>query len=288
MAELFAIFEPEFMRRALAAGLLLAPLTALLGCFVVLRGLSFFGEAIGHSTIAGVAVGLLLGLSPQDDTGLFLATLVGFSLLCAVAIHMLETRGALRTDTSIAIIYSSTIAMGNLLISSLASQNSSITMVEVLFGSILFVQMEEIASLAALLALVALFLAKHRHQLTLMTLHPEYAEAVGVPTRRLSLLFLLLLTMSVAVGVRMMGAILITALLVIPAAAARNISATLRTMLLAGCVLSALSITGGMLLADRLDAPAGSTIVVLAFGIFLASLAWAAKKRSQLPVEESV
>lgn len=273
MTTLGEVLGLDFMQYALVSGLLMAPLLGILGTYVVLRGMSFFGEAIGHSTIAGVGVALLLGLSPVRDPVLFLATLFALSLVTALAIDRLESRGALKTDTTIAIVFAIMVAGGNLLVVRATGGNSNTAMMEAMFGSILWVRKGDIAVFAVLLALLAAFVAKFRAPLTMLTLQPEYARAIGVRTRAVSLAFLMLLTMSVAASVRLMGAVLVTALVVIPAAAARNLSRSLRQMLVLSVVVALASVEGGLVASAALDYPAGSVIIAVAGLVFLSSLA---------------
>lgn len=283
MSSLQEVLSLDFMRYALASGLLMAPLLGILGTFVVLRGMSFFGEAIGHSTIAGVGVALLLGLSPIRDPAPFLATLFALSLLTALAIDRLESRGALKTDTTIAIVYALMVAGGNLLVVRATQGNSNTTMMEALFGSILWVQGTDLVIFAVLLALLAAFIARFRAPLTMLTLQPEYARAIGVRTRAVSLMFLVLLTMSVASSVRLMGAVLVTALVVIPAAAARNISRSLRQMLVLSVLASITAVEGGLIASAASDYPAGSLIIAVSGVMFLGSLLAAPMLRGRAP-----
>jgi len=280
--EILATFQLDFMRNALICGLLMAPLMGLLGSFVVLRGLSFFGEAIGHSTIAGVGIAMLLGLNPTRDPALFLIVLVGLSLVAAFAIRRLEALGALKTDTSIAIVYATMVAGGNLMIARATDGNTSAVMMDVMFGSILLVSRTDVVVFAGLLLLLVIFLARHRAPLTIMTLQPEYARAIGIRTDPIGLMFLALLTMAVATSVRIMGAVLVTALLVLPAAAARNAAFSLRSMLALAVVAALIALEGGMVASVATDLPTGSTIIVLAAVLFAISLVIAAHRRRSL------
>ncbi len=284
MSQLGEVLRLDFMQNALACGLLMAPIMGVLGTYVVLRGMSFFGEAIGHSTIAGVGVALLLGLSPIRDPSLFLATLFALSLATALAIDRLEARGALKTDTTIAIVYALMVAGGNLLVVRATEGNSNSAMMEALFGSILWAGRTDIVVFGVLLGLLGAFVARFRAPLTMLTLQPEYARAIGVRTRAVSLMFLVLLTMSVAAGVRMMGAVLVTALVVIPAAAARNLSRSLRQMLVLAVALALVSLEGGLAAAASLDYPAGSLIIAVAGLAFGGSLLATRRRAGDLAV----
>lgn len=268
------LLELPFMRFAVAGGLLLAPLAGLLGTFVVLRGFSFFGEAIAHSTLAGIAIAVLLGFAPGTDTAAVLGILLVYALLVALAIHWMSKRGVLRSDVGIAIIFSTSIALGNLLIYATDHPNPETLLMNVVFGSLLFLDWADLVALAVLLAVVIGFLAAYRSELTLVTLHPEYATAVGVRVDRINLMFLMLLTLTVAMGVRLLGAFLVTAVLVIPAAGARHLASSLSGMLAVACGLALVAIQGGIVVSAQVNMPTGPTVVLLCTGLFLACVAW--------------
>lgn len=268
------VLQYDFMRHAAICALLIAPLAGLLGSFVTLRGLAFFGEAIGHSAFAGVAVALLLGFSSIEQPALFLGALLGFSILAALAIDALNHSGALRTDTAIAIALTTLVALGSVLVMRTNTANPEQLLTNLMFGSILNVGPEEIAALLLILALTAAFYWRYYQRLTLLTLQPDYARAIGVPVRRISLLFLLLLTMTVVIMVRMVGALLVTAILVIPPATARHLASSLFSMLWIAAVLALIALEGGLLAATAWNLPTGPVMVLLAVSMFVLSLAW--------------
>src|SRR6185436_14067549 len=237
--------------RALLAALLLAPLCALLGVFATARRLSFFSDTVAHAGLAGVAIGSLLGM--LDPT----LPLILVSLAVAAAIFWLKEHTELLTDAIMALLLSGSVAFGIIVLSLLKSRPGDIH--GFLFGDILAIGPHEVWQAAALAGIVGTGLFLQLSEISLITASEEMAHVCGVPVRRLNGLFVLVLTMTVALSTRLLGIVLVTSLLVIPPAAARNISRSLRQQLLLSLVFGLASGVGGTLLSYRMNVPCGPT-----------------------------
>jgi zinc transport system permease protein len=256
--------EP-FMQRALLAALLLGPLCALLGVFVTARRLSFFSDTIAHAALTGVALGFWWGLADPTLPLLF------FSLLVAAAIFWLKENTELLTDTIMALLLSGSVAVGIIILSLLKGYRGQLQ--RYLFGDILAIGWQEVGMAALLFAVVGAGMFAYLSELSLITVQEEMAQVCGVPVRTLNYLFVLVLTLTVAVSIRLLGIILVTSLLVIPPAAARNLSRTLRQQILLSLLFGLLGGVGGALGSYQLDVPCGPAIVLTCLGLFLLSLA---------------
>jgi ABC-type Mn2+/Zn2+ transport system permease subunit len=258
------MFTEPFMQRALLAALGLAPLCALLGVFVTARRLAFFSDTVAHAALAGVAVGLGLGLASPTWPVLFL------SFLVAAAIFWLKRHTELLTDTIMALLLSGAVAAGVVGLSLLRSPPREVH--SILFGDILAVGWQETALAWLLAAGVIAGGARWLKDLTLLTLHEELAQACGVSVTRLEFCFLLAFTATVAVTTRLLGVILVTSLFVVPPASARNLSRNLRQHLVLSAVFGLCSGAGGVVAAYQLDLPCGPAIVLTGLALFLLSL----------------
>ena len=250
--------------RALLVALFLAPLCALLGVFVTARRMSFFSDTVSHAALAGVAIGTWLGF--VDPT----LPLLLVSLAVAAAIIWLKERTQLGTDTIMALLLSGSVAAGIVLLSVLKSRPGDIH--GFLFGDILAVGPREVWQSLALLLLVGLGVFTQLSSLSLLTAQEEMAQVCGVPVRRLNYLFVIVLTLTVALSIRLLGIVLVTSLLVIPPAAAHTLSRSLRQQILLSVIFGLIGGVGGTFLSCRLDLPCGPAIVLTSIALFIGSL----------------
>ncbi|MGY8653381.1 MAG: metal ABC transporter permease [Verrucomicrobiia bacterium] len=255
----------SFMIWAFLVALFLCPLCSLLGVFVTSRRMSFFGETIAHGAIGGVAIGIFLGLANPTPA------VVGFSFLIAAALLWLKENSELATDTIMALLLSGSISFGMLLLS-LMKGNFSGDIHRILFGDILAVGPQDVIIAAALLIVISVLIFTRLSQLTLLSAQEELAHVCGVRVRRLNYLFVLALTLTVAISVRLVGILLVTPMLVIPAASARNISVNLRQQIIFSLVIGIVGGLAGVAVAYHLDAPCGPAIVMTCVGIFIITL----------------
>lgn len=252
-----------FMQRALLAGLLVGVMTSLLGVLVVLRRSAFFGDAIAHAALSGVALGVLLGWPP-----LLGALAVGVGI--ALALHAVERRSQLAVDTVLGFVLPFFLALGVLILS--LSPGYQPELVSFLFGSILTVSPESLWLISGITLVVLLFLLRFWHHLVFVTFDEEAAQLAGIRVGLVLTGYYVLLALAIIASLRTVGTVLVTALLVIPAATAKLLAHSLRHMVLFTPVLGSVSVVGGMVLSYYLDLPSGPAIVVFAGLVFLGVL----------------
>ncbi|HID00758.1 MAG TPA: hypothetical protein EYP05_05430 [Piscirickettsiaceae bacterium] len=245
-----------------ATGLMVALLSALLGVFVIWQKQSYFGATLAHTALLGVALGLLLQV---DWQWLVIAT----ALFTGWAVHTLLHRTRLSADTLLGMLAHSTLAVALVLLSYSPVQ---VDINSFLFGDILSVGPSDLLLTALLLLFSLLFMQRHWRHLLNITLNEELAFAEGVAVARVRLQLILLLSLVIALSIKVVGVLLITSLLILPPAAARHFSRTPEQMLLGSLVLASISVLGGLALSWQLDWPAGPAIVVVATALFLIAL----------------
>lgn len=255
------MIEP-FLQRALLAGLGIALVAGPLGAFVVWRRLAIFGEALAHSALLGVVLALLLALDPT--LGLLL-----FAALLACALWALEDQRLLPTDTILSTLAHGALALGLVVLSFVDWLR--LDLMAYLFGDILAVSERDLLLVVALLAVVSAVLARHWRALVSLTIEPDLARVEGVPVRRLRLVLDLLIAGTIALGMKLVGIVLVVSLLVVPVAAARPWARTPEQMALFGSLVGALATLIGLALSVAVDIPSGPAIVVTAVLAFLAS-----------------
>ena len=257
------LFQLPFMQRALMGGILTGLIGGLLGSFTILRQLSFFSDALGHSALLGISIGLLLGFNPSW-------VLLPFAVLFALGVTYFLERTHLWTDALLNIIYSSSLAVGIILLSFRDEYQGGIT--NLLFGDILAVQTADLIFGAMLLGVCAGFIGLTLRSQMLLTLHEPMAIARGVAVSAQRTAFIVLLSLVVGVSIKAIGVLLIGAFVVIPACAARLLSRKFTHYILISAGLGALSAIVGMILSALFDLPSGPSIVVVQLGIFLLAL----------------
>ncbi len=260
----------DFLVRALLAGLAVAAMAGPLGCFVVWRRMAYFGDSLAHNALLGVALGLLLGIDPT------IGVAVG-SVTLAILLVLLQRQRFLASDTLLGILSHSGLALGLVALSFLSNQR--VDLYAYLFGDLLAVRPVDLATIVAVAALVLLTLRLVWRRLLLVTLHEELAAAEGLPVFRLRLTLILMTAITIAVAMKVVGVLLITALLIIPAAAARRIARTPEQMAGGAALLAGLAVAGGLWGSYAFDTPSGPSVVVAAAGLFLAALLAGAVRR---------
>ncbi|HMJ91759.1 MAG TPA: metal ABC transporter permease [Candidatus Acidoferrum sp.] len=258
------MFTEPFMQRALLAALFLGPLCAFMGVFVTARRMAFFSDTIAHAALTGVAVGFWFGL--MDPT----LPMIAVSLAVAGGIMWLRENTDLFTDTIMALLLSGSVAIGVIILSLLKEYRGELH--SYLFGEILAIGRQEVVLAAVLFVVVGVGLFAKLSQLTLLTAHEEMAHVCGVPVRKFNYLFVIVLTLAVAVTIRLLGIILVTALIVIPPAAARNVSCNLRQQILFSIAFGVIGSVGGTMASYQFDVPCGAAIVLVCAAMFIGSL----------------
>lgn len=256
------MLESEFMRLAFAAGAVIGLLAPAVGFFLVQRRMSLIGDGIGHVAFAGVALGYLLGISPV------LTALVA-AVAGAVVIEWLRSTRQAAADQALALVFYSGIAGGVVLIS--AAGALDVDLFSFLFGSILTVTSTDVVVVAALGAVGLTTIALLYRALAGLVLDEEGARVAGVPITLLNLVITVLAAMTVAVSMRIVGVLLIAALMVLPVTAASRLAWSMRSTLLLGMGIGLACVLAGLSVSYYADLPPGGTIVLLAAGSFVAA-----------------
>lgn len=259
----FGWLEPNFMKNALLAVLVAAPLFGTLGSFVVSNKMSFFSDAIGHSALTGIAFGVLLGIKEP------MVAMVGFSLILGFAIITVKTRGKSSADTIIGVFSSTSVALGLVLLS--ATGNFA-RYQKYLIGDILSITPKEIALLVVVAVVTAIVWILLYNKMLLTNLHRTLAKSRGIPVFATEQIFALLTALIVTTSIRWTGLLIINSLLVLPAAAARFVTRNTRSYLLVAIVISLVSSILGLALSYYIGAASGATIVLVNGAIFLVCL----------------
>ena len=252
-----------FMQRALLEVVIMGAVTGTIGAYVVLRGLSFIGDALSHAIFPGIVIAFLLGQS------VFLGALV-FGVLTSASIAVVATNRRIKEDTAIGVTFSGAFALGIVLISS--SRNFTRDLASFLFGNVLGVTQNDIyLSLAVGTLVVMLIVVFYRH-LLIVSFDRVAAEAMGIKPFWVDLLLLIMISLTIVVSLRAVGNILVVAMLVTPAAAARLLTERLPYLMALGALIGVVSGVLGLFVSYHQDVAAGGTIVLVATGIFV--LVW--------------
>lgn len=276
------MWQYDFMQRALLAAFLMGPVCGLLGIFITLRGMAFFSDAIAHSALTGVALGLFLEQITQawfnlaELPWLESLLLVIYCLVIAWIMAFLFEKSHLRPDTIIAFCFTGSVALGVLIISQLQRYQF---LEGALFGDINANSWESVSLLAILALVCFLFIFWNLRALTLSTLQEELAKSDGIPTRRLNYTLIMIIAVTVALSIKLLGALLISALIVIPAATAKVIAPNFRIMLLAAIGIGWLASVSGVVVSYHFDTITGPTIVLCHLAFLIGALFWDKFKR---------
>ncbi|MCC6231922.1 MAG: metal ABC transporter permease [Verrucomicrobiales bacterium] len=269
------MFLEPFMQRALLGALILTPLCALLGVYVTARRMAFFSDTVAHASLAGVALSFLVGLS-SPTPGMLVV-----SLIVAGIIIWLRERSNLSNDTIMALLLTGSVALGTALLSRLHGYRAELH--RTLFGDIIAVENTELWLALALLVGVVILSNWALSPLSLISVNEDLAHVSGIPVRWFNYGFVLILTLTVTITIRLVGILLVGALLVIPPATARQLSTNLRQEIWLAVTCGAVSGVGGVLLSHRLDIPCGPAIVLLAIVQFAVALGWSQIRRTRRP-----
>lgn len=263
--EALHIFTYPFMQRALFAGALVGAGLALFGVYALARKLAFFGEGIAHASLAGIAIALLIGVAP-------LPIAMIWSVGIALALYKAERSTRLPSDAALGILFSASMALGVILMS--YTKGYQPDLVSYLFGNILSVRTEDIPIIIAATALPIIWLIRNRKALTDISLNQETAAVRGVPVERLTLTFYICLSLVTVVAVKLLGLVLVSALLIIPASASRALAQTFSGYLFGAWIIAEASVLGGLVIATLADWPAGATVVLVGTACFLVTNIW--------------
>lgn len=254
----------EFMRNALAAVILVTPLFALMGTLVVNNRMAFFSDAIGHASLTGIGIGVLLGLGNP------LPALVGFSLLLGVGILAMQRATRSAMDTIISLSMSFCIALGVVLLSRGGSFNKY---THYLIGDLLSITPGEIQGLLVTVIVVGGGLLMFYNRILLIGVNETLARSRGMSPFWTQMLFVAAIVMVVTMNLGWVGILIINSLLILPAAAARNIARSVRQYVAFSVAIALVCGVGGLVGSYYLDTATGATIVLLAMGVFVVTLA---------------
>lgn len=249
-----------FMQRALLSGLFIALACAILGLFLVLRRDAMIGHGLAHVTFGGVALGLFLDVAP-----LLVALFV--AMLCSLFILKLKQKARLAEDTSIGIFSSTGMAIGVILAT--ISGNLNVDLFSYLFGNILAIEPFEVIIAVALAVAVIAIIVFFYQEFLYQTFDSESAQTSGIAVGRLDAILAILTSVTVVIGMKVVGILLVAALLVIPSAAGLQAATTFRQAMVIASATSITSVIGGLFMAYYWDLPASGSIVVLSFCAFL-------------------
>jgi len=258
-----------FMRRALLAGAVSGAACALIGVFVVQRGLSFLSEGLAHAAFGGIGLGLLLGASPEGAVWVALPFTVGVAL----AIGFVRRASGLRPDAAIGVLFSVAFALGALLLGLRPPEAPRVDVEALLFGSLLAISDTSLVAVLVVAGGALLAVSWSWGRLAYASFDPELAALSGVRVRALEYAFLALTAAVVVVSVRSVGAVLVSAFVIIPAAAARLVAGSLRGTALVALALQLAATLLGLVVSYHLDVASGAAVVLTlgaGFGLALA------------------
>lgn len=265
----FTWIQYDFMKNALLAVLLITPLLGMLGTMAVNHNMAFFSDALGHSALTGIALGVILGIDNE------LISMVAFGILLALIITKVRSARTASADTVISVFSSAAIALG-LVILSVGGGFSKYS--SYLIGDILSVTSSEILILAATLVCVTIIWAFIYNKLTLVSINRELAASRGVRVALIENIFVVLVAVVVMLSIKWVGVLLINSMLILPAACARNFSTNSRQYLFSSVGISLVAGLGGVISSFYLNTSAGATIVLISAILFFISYIFRRKK----------
>ncbi len=261
----------SWLQRALMASILIGIMSAIIGVFVILRGFVFLGESIAHSAFAGAALALLLGIDP-------LLVILVFGVATALSIGAVNEKKIMKDEVVIGVFFSFSMALAIFFIGLLPSYSASVE--SILFGRVLLITRENFVLLLIFTTLVVSVVFLVKKELYIITFDSELAKAMGIPVRFMDYLFLVLVALAIDVSLNAIGALLVFAFLVTPAAAAYQWTYSVDRMILLSIVFGIFSSFFGLLLSFIYDLPSGATMVMLVTFIFAVSFVFSPKRKA--------
>jgi zinc transport system permease protein len=269
------LLQYDFMLRALAGALIIGVTTPSLGIYLVQRRLSLIGDGIGHVALTGVGVGLLFHQSP-------VLTAVIVSAVGAVGVELVRERGRTSGDLALALLFYGGIAGGVVLVG-LSDDAGSANLVQYLFGSLTTTSGSDLVVIAVLGAAVLAAMLLLRPALFAVCDDEEYARVSGLPVRTLNLLMAVTTAVTVTIAMRTVGLLLVSALMVVPVAAAQQVTRGFRTTMAAAMTIGLAAAAAGVLVSGELDTAPGATVVIVALALFLVLTAVGAARQTRKP-----
>jgi len=255
----FSFMEYEFMKNAFLALIIIAPLFGIVGTMIVNNKMSFFSDALGHSALTGIALGTIIGVSNYS------ISMIIFAVVFALLLNYIKNKKTASTDTIISVFSSSAVAIGLMLMSKYGGINKYS---QYLVGDVLSVTLQEILLLGIILVVTIIIWFKLCNKLVVTSTNPTLAKSKGINATLIENIFGVLIAVIVMLTIKWVGILLINALLILPAAASRNISSNMRQYTIYSVLISLLSGISGLILSFVFEIATGPTIVVISAIIF--------------------
>ncbi len=262
------MFEHSFMVRGLIAALIIGPVLGGMGMVVVAKKLSFFTQTVGHASLTGVALGLLFG-EPLDGT---YAGLYGFCLFIALLMTWVKNRARVSNDTVIGVVLAQILGLGIILLVVVTKQFNIHQVEAILFGSLIALNDQDILLLAITAIIASVIVLRIFNRTMLVSFNPIMAKARGINPVILEYLFIAVITMVIVSSLKLIGALLVLVLAVVPAAGAQNIAANLRQFFWISVIFSTVSTVLGLIISGFWPIPTGGAFVVVAGSLFYGTL----------------
>ncbi|MCQ8903278.1 MAG: metal ABC transporter permease [Methanothrix sp.] len=257
------MMQYEFMKTALVAGLILSVLCGVVGVYIVLNRIVFIGDGVAHAAFGGIGLGYLLGIDP------FILAIVA-AVLSAAGIGAVS-RSKVSEDTAIGVFLAMGMALGVLLMS--MSTGYSRDLFDYLFGNILAVSWIDVKIMIVLTVIITVLALALYKEFLILSFDPHYGEALGLPVNRLKMLLLCMVAFTVVMLIKIVGIIMVIAMLTIPAAISRQYLCDLKKIIALSIILGMIFVTSGLLISYTFDLPSGATTILIASAAFFASTA---------------
>ncbi|MBN2653906.1 MAG: metal ABC transporter permease [Nitrospirae bacterium] len=252
----------SFIQRALISGIMLGIFSGIISVFIVLRRISFLGSGISHAAFGGVAIGFVTGINP-------IFTALAYSILTAIGIEQISAKGKVSEDTAIGIFFASSMALGIVLIGLSTSYN--VDLHGYLFGSILAITHSDMTATIAMSLILTTVIILITKELHFITFNEELAYSSGIRVRLIKFIFITSMAIAIVTGIKLVGVILVSALLVIPGATANLITNSLFKMIIASSFITLFSIISGISISYLFNLAPGGTIVLIMSACFAAA-----------------
>ena len=259
----------EFMRRALLAAMVVSAVAAVVGSFVILKGMAFIGDALPHASFGGVAVAFVLGAN------LYLGGAIA-AVVTALLIGFVSRRGLIKYDTAIGILFVGAFALGVMIVST--QRNYTGDLFSFVFGNIFAVSWNDVWTTAALSAVILILVVLFYKEILFVAYDPSMAAASGLPVAAIQYGLLALVGVTTVIGLQTVGIVLVVALLVTPAATAQLLTRRLPPMMAVGALVGVLSSLAGLYIAYYADVAASAAIVLTATGFFALAFLFAPER----------
>ena len=263
-----AVMNYAFFQRAMITAILIGATAGIIGSFVILRGLSLLGDAIGHAVLPGVALSFLFGINPVIGA-------VTFGLLASTLIGFISDKSTLKKDTVMGVVFTSFFALGIILISQIQTR---VHIHSILFGNILTVTAERVNTMIIVTILLITLVVVFYKELLLTSFDETMAKVYGVKTKLIHYLFLFVLTLIIVLSLQITGAILIVAMIITPAATGFLLTNRLHWMIILSATIGMISSVIGLFISFTFDISSGSSIVIVAASLFSVAFLFAPNK----------